>query len=130
MHFSFSTHGQTKISVEGDIIIVESTGPWNLEYFEALHQELVMTIINSALDKYAVLLIPIGETIAVHEAKDFHTEFIKKGKACAIAVNLSQSETPLTTQKMCKEVYKEAALEHEFFTSTEKAKCWLKTKLQ
>ncbi len=130
MNSSFSAHGQTKISVEDDIIIIESTGPWNLEYFKAFHKELVLTLVNFSLDKHAVLLIPIGETIAVYEARDYHIEFLKKGTTRAVAINLSKSKAPLTTQNMCKEVYNEVPLEHKFFTSTEEAKCWLKNKLQ
>ncbi len=130
MNSSFSAHGQTKILVEDNIIIIESTGPWNLEYFETFHQELVLTLVKFSLDKYAVLLIPIGETIAVHEARDYHIKFLKKGTVRAVAINLSKSKIPLATQNMCKEVYSEVPLEHEFFTSTEEAKCWLKNKLQ
>ncbi|MCP4325668.1 MAG: hypothetical protein GY787_28280 [Alteromonadales bacterium] len=87
-------------------------------------------MINFSLDKYVVLLIPIGETIAVHQANDYHIEFLKKGAARAVAINLSKSAPPLTTQTMCTEVYSEVSLEHKFFTSSEEAKHWLKSKLQ
>ena len=129
MAFSYSAHGDTNVIVEDNILIIKSRGPWNIEYVHGLHQQLISVVENHNLSNYGVLLIPLGEAIGVHETMEYHVNFLRQGKAKAVAINLSQCETPHSTESMCRVAYQTANLEHEFFYSNEEAKLWLKNKM-
>jgi len=125
----FSAHGKTHICIEGNIIIIECVGPWNIEYFKELHSEIIEAVQKVDRDNYAFLLIPRGEAICTHETIDFHIDFIRQGNNKAVAVNLSQSEVPNTTESICRTAYQGAGLTFKFFDCNEQAKTWLMTKL-
>jgi hypothetical protein len=129
MTSKFSVHGYTHITVRESIIFLETKGPWNIEYFQDLHQELLTTVMHYKLLEYAVVLIPIGEAIAIPGVMEFHVEFISKGKAIAVAIDLSKCDTPHSTTRLCSEAYQSAQIEHEFFDDNTSAVAWLKTKM-
>jgi len=125
----FNAHGHSAISIADNIMTIQSRGPWNIEYFEGLHRNIIEVIKEYSLTDFAVLLIPYGEAIGVHEAMKYHVEFLRQGSSMAVAVNLSNCETPLSTESMCRVAYESADLAHEFFSDNESAISWLKTKL-
>ncbi|KGJ94912.1 hypothetical protein [Colwellia psychrerythraea] len=129
MAINFPAHGKININIEDNIIILECEGPWNLEFFHILHQDLYNAVKQIAYSKYAVLLIPIGEAIGTAETMDYHINFLKKGQATAVAVNLSRSEVPSTTEHICRISYQAVNLKHEFFLDNDTAKRWLKEQL-
>jgi hypothetical protein len=123
----FSAHGRTEITTEGNIIIIKSLGPWNIEYFHCLHQDIIAAVSQVDFNNYAVLLLPMGEAISVAEAIDYHVAFLKEGNAKAIAVNLSGSDVPNSTKSLCSKAYEQANLNFEFFYSDDLAKQWLQS---
>ena len=126
MASSYIVHGDSNIHVEDNIIILESRGPWNAEYFQELHRQLTTIVQDNALTDYGVLLIPLGEAIGVHGAMDSHVNFVRQSQTKAIAINLSRCETPFSTESLCRVLYDDANIKYEFFFSTEEAKQWLK----
>ena len=126
---AFCVHGKTKISIEENIIVIQSEGPWNNEYFKTLHQEILLAVSRLNTDHYGVLLLPIGETISVAEALDYHMDFLKQGNVKAIAINLENSHIPNTTERLCRKVYEQIGINFQFFSSNDSAKEWLKTTL-
>jgi len=126
MALSFSAHGKAYISVADSIMTIQSRGPWNVEYFTDMHSEIIETIKKHSLTNFAVLLIPYGEAICVHEAMNYHISFLRKGSSNAVAINLSCCDTPLSTENMCRNIYEGAGLKHQFFYDNEQAIDWLK----
>ncbi|WP_286262886.1 hypothetical protein [Thalassotalea atypica] len=129
MVIDFSAHGRATIFVEDNIVIIESIGPWNLEYFMALHIKLVNAIRQIQHDKYAVLLKLNGEAIAGQDCYNAHLNFIKQGNAKAVAINLSSCSTPVISRDLLSKIYHEAGLEHQFFADDHTAIHWLNSKL-
>ncbi|GAA0810307.1 hypothetical protein GCM10009111_00970 [Colwellia asteriadis] len=125
MSTAFSVHGAKEITVENNIITIRSVGPWNIEYFHLLHQDLIAAVTLVDFNNYAVLLVPLGEAISVAEALDYHVAFLKKGNTKAVAINLAGSDVPNSTKSLCTKAYEQAGLNFKFFTSDEEAKQWL-----
>ena len=121
----FPTHGRTDIIINGNVITIDSLGPWNIEYFHELHQDILIAVAKVDFTNYAVLLRPKGEAISVAEAIDYHVAFLKEGNAKAIAVNLSGSDVPNTTKSLCSKAYRAANVNFEFFYCDDLAKAWL-----
>jgi hypothetical protein len=61
---------------------------------------------------------------------DYHIDFLKKGNPCAVAVNLSRSNVPQSTEDLCHLAYGTAQLTHAFFTDNESALHWLKKNMR
>lgn len=121
----FLVHGECKISVEGSLLVIDVVGPWNLEFFDHLHQELATAAKQLTTKDYSVLLIPRGEAIAVNQAKELHVEFIKRRRPKAVAIVLKYCSSASITQDMCTRIYKLAGIEHEFFEDELQARTWL-----
>lgn len=129
MSDKFIAHGNTSINIDSDVIIIESTGPWNIEYFYGLHLDIAKAIQQVDSENYAILLIPKGEAIGTPESMEYHIDFLRQGNAKAVAINLSKSETPSSTKSLCSIAYQTVNLTFEFFTSNEQAMLWLNSKL-
>jgi len=129
MFIKFSAHGKTDISIEDKVIIIESVGPWNIEYFQLLHNDILTAVEKVGRENYAILFIPIGEAICTHEVINFHINFLRQGNTKALAVNLSLSEVPNTTESICRRAYEKVGLTFDFFNDNEQAKVWLESKI-
>jgi len=126
MTSKFSAHGKSEISVTGRIMTIQSRGPWNIEYFTVLHNNIIIAIKDNDLKEFAVLLIPYGEAIGVYGALEYHVNFLRQGNVNAIAINLANCDTPQSTESLCRIAYEAAGFEHEFFYEDEPALAWLK----
>ncbi|WP_440876161.1 hypothetical protein [Thalassotalea sp. PLHSN55] len=129
MNDAFVAHGKFDIRVESNIIALSAQGPWNIEFFDELHHELFHVAATMQEKKYAILLSPIGEAIAVNNSIAYHVDFIRKGKAIAVAVNLEQCDFKALTKHQCGQAYKLANLKHAFFEDEHSARLWLEQQL-
>lgn len=127
---TFLAHGNYQLSVEKNMVIVEAEGPWNNEFLTDLHNEFRKKIEQVDINNYAVLVIPIGEALAIGQAIYQHAEFVKQGNAKAIAIDLSNSTTPLSTETMFTKVYNEEEINHAFFTDRDTAIAWLAKQIE
>ena len=57
-----SAHGKHKMWVEQNVVCIESQGPWNLEYFNEMHIELLEKLYPIKEEPYAVYLKLIGNS--------------------------------------------------------------------
>lgn len=129
MTLDYSVHGTSQIKCENDIIKIDAKGPWNLEYFDYLHKELIICSSQINLNNYCVLLNLSGEAIVVDGAIEKHIEFVAKSTAKAIAINLSHCTTIGITKKIFRKGYGKAKIKHEFFMTEQEARQWLNEEL-
>ncbi len=129
MSKSFNAHGKFNIEASEHILLVDLVGPWNLEFVEQLHLEVIEKLQGVNIDNFGVLLLPRGEALAVSESIGYHTEFIRQAKNKAIAVDLEFSTIPSLTKSLLKKVYQAAGMNHEFFDDRQSAEQWLKEQL-
>ena len=123
---TFPVHGRCTFTVDKNIIIIDTLGPWNLEFFEILHLNLQQTVQENFKNKaYGIVVELKGETLATQEGLNYHLHKVKQGNAKAIAINMLQSSFALTTQIQFEAVYNKAGLKNEFFTDTTTAKEWI-----
>ena len=125
-----SSHGEHSIQLDNNIVYVESTGPWNIEYFQQLHVELPNLIAQIPSQRYVVCLTLIGDAIPVKEAIAFHIEYLKTRPVLAVALDMSKCTSKVITQKILSDIYRCANIQHQFFENGEAAKKWLIEVLQ
>jgi len=122
-------HGELTIQINHNIMEITATGPWNMEFFDMLHRELIRSFQQLQQLPYATLLTPVGETLGVNEAVDYHIAFLKHAKTTAVAIVLSESEFAGATQRLLHDVYRRAGLTHAFFDDEDSARQWLQQQL-
>ena len=127
---NLSSHGKHNIWLDNNIVYVESTGPWNMEYFQQLHLEMPKLIAQIPNQRYVVCLTLIGDAIPVKEAIAFHTEYVKTRSVLAIALDMSKCTSEVITQKILSDIYRCANIQHQFFEDSDTAKAWLIEVLQ
>jgi hypothetical protein len=125
----YSIHGTCQIICENDIMKINATGPWNFEYFDYLHKELINFSSQVDLGNYCVLLNLSGEAIVVDGAIEKHLAFLQKSTVKAIAINLSDCSTVNMTKKIFHRGYVRVHIKHEFFQSESDAINWLNIEL-
>ena len=123
-------HGQCSYSVEGNIVTVHATGPWNLEFFKQMHYELGQIILHDVdFHNFAILLILQGESLAAKDGLDYHLNLVRSGPTKALAIYSTLSDAPQVTQSVFQSVYNRAGLKNQTFDSIDNAKAWLKAQL-
>lgn len=126
----FIAHGTCNYTVEDNIVTIDATGPWNLEFFKQMHRELSEIILHDVdFHNFAILLILKGDSFATQDGLNYHLQLVKQGPTKALAINSSLSNAAQITESVFKKVYDKAGLENQSFDTTEAAKSWLKTKL-
>jgi hypothetical protein len=126
----FLAHGQCTYTVEDNIITIDATGPWNLEFFQQMHHELSNIILHDVdFHNFAILLILKGDSFAAQDGLDYHLNLVRQGPTKAIAMNSTMSNAAPITESVFKKVYDQAGLVNQNFDSISAAKAWLRTKL-
>lgn len=130
MKAEFLAHGQCTYTVEDNIITIDATGPWNLEFFQQMHHELSNIILHDVdFHNFAILLILKGDSFAAQDGLDYHLNLVRQGPTKAIAMNSTMSNAAPITRGVFKKVYDQAGLTNQNFDSISAAKAWLRTKL-
>ena len=130
MKAELTAHGQCSYTIEDNIVIIDATGPWNLEFFKKMHHELSLIILNDVdFQNFAILLILRGESLAAKDGLDYHLKLVSSGPTKALAIHSALSDAPQITRSIFQNVYDQAGLKNQAFDSIEYAKTWLKTHL-
>jgi hypothetical protein len=120
-----SAHGTLKIDIADNVIMVEAGGPWNIEYLDNLHQQLMNAAVHVDINNYGLLLALKGEAIPVDKGLEYHLNFIRQGRTRAVAVNLAECTTSLLTKSIFSKLYRSANIHHQFFDNSIDAQQWL-----
>lgn len=130
MKVDFLPHGQCSFTVEGNIISIDATGPWNIEFFKKMHRELSNLITNEVDNQnFAILLTLKGVPLATKNGLDCHIRFVSTGNTKALAIYSCLSESPAMAESTFKKAYTQAGLKNKTFDSIEAAKIWLDSQL-
>jgi len=108
---------------------IEAQGPWNEEYVDYLHRELLIAVRQLDINNYGTLLNLSGQALVVDKGVDKHIEFLKQSHTKAVAINLSDCDTCEMTKNLLDKVYKRAGIKHQYFEQENAAKEWLHAQL-
>ncbi len=129
MASQFKIHGDVNLSWHQDILEINSTGPWNMEFFHHLHAQLIAFVPTEKKGKFTVLLSISGEAVPTPDAQRYHTEFLKASTAQAVAVNLANCQSVAMTKAVANQVYTQAGLPHQIFNNRLDALQWLQNEV-
>ena len=126
MGLRFQPHGSCSYCTQQNIITIEAEGPWNLEFFVKMHNDLKQIIIDRVdFNDYKILVLFKGEACASQDGFDYHLKAVKLGNARAIACSLEHCDNPIVTKALFEKVYNDAPLVNRFFLDSSEALQWL-----
>ncbi|MGO4892384.1 hypothetical protein [Flavobacterium sp. W21_SRS_FM6] len=124
----FQVHGTINLNIVDRILVVEGTGPWNVESV-AQASKAVSPLIKTLSGKHwGVLVILHGEPIYVPEAASYLSQSIKAEKTrgrVATAVIVVESKSPEFAKSHLNSIYRDAGETVRFFDNKEQANWWL-----
>lgn len=129
MEFINEPHGHCTMEIQGNKVVVNATGPWNIEFTDVLHQQLAESVAEVAHMKYGILLLIHGEAVAGEDVVQAHINFVKHGQATAVAVILEHCDTRLISKTLFARVYKTCGINHAFFNTEQEGVSWLDEQL-
>lgn len=126
-------HGTVKFSVNGSIMELEGTGPWNLEQMKQ-SGDAAAPILNQLLDSpWAVLATFHGEAFYTEDAAEQLVGWIKKEKQrgrVATALILTHASVPHMAKWHLSQIYLKAGESLKIFDDRSQALAWLQQQLK
>lgn len=124
----FNAHGSLRVNVEGPLLILEGTGPWNLESLLDSGKIAGPQLAKLAGKPWGVIATLYGEPIYVPEAADMLSEIVRQNKLdgrVASALLVDKSYSPQFARNHIGEIYRNAGETFEFFSDLQLAKQWV-----
>ena len=122
--------GTLKLSIEDNIIFIEATGPWNIEYLDHLHEKLLKALTQVDPHTYSVILTLKGEAISVESTLEYHINFIRHSQSKIVAVNLEHCTTSLLAENLFSKMYRAAGFKYGFFDNAFEARLWVEKEMK
>ena len=125
---TFASHGELSITRDGQIMVIEGSGPWNLESLER-SGEIALPIQNALKGTaWGVIAIIHGEPVHVPEAAQQLVQYVKndiKNGRVGSALLVGNSNSPNFAENHIADIYRRAGETFEFFDDLESAKSWV-----
>lgn len=128
----FAEHGTFKIWQEGQFMMIEGSGPWNLQSLEASAKE-AQTAQNTLYGKpWGAIAIIHEQPIHVPDAAKLLVEFVKrdiKNGRVGSALLVDECDSPQFAKNHISDIYDRAGEIYEFFDDLGSARAWLQSRI-
>ncbi|WJG08805.1 hypothetical protein [Aliiglaciecola sp. LCG003] len=128
----FPGHGQLSAICENNILVIEGTGPWNIEMLSSTDEEATKMLQELYLQPWAVLAIMHGNSTFLPDAAKKLQQIIRQEKThnrVATAIIVTYTAHPSFSKAHLASIYQLAGETFEFFTNKEAAMDWLTRQL-
>lgn len=128
----YLAHGEYKITIKQNLLILDAKGPFNLEYVNKLIDGIAKTAPHMHKD-WGQLTIFHNDSIFVPEAfnavKDSMKARENAGLKC-LAIVLVKAQCSFIIKNQITDIYQSTNLPFKFFEEVELAEQWLRERLQ
>ncbi|GAB5381309.1 MAG: hypothetical protein Alis3KO_31800 [Aliiglaciecola sp.] len=124
----FASHGHLKAEKLGNILLIEGTGPWNIEMLESAGDSAKSILDELYKAPWGVLCIMHGDTAYLPDAAKKLTYIVKQEKLKnrkATAVVVADANLPSFAKGHLGQIYDQAGEHYRFFDDKADALEWL-----
>ena len=126
----FMEHGIFEVKIEGDLLLVDATGPFNEELIIQYEKALETCIHSLEASEWKQVITLHRMSLCTPEAEQVLTDTVVNRKsrgltACAVVLMNVEGESLIKTQMS--RCYDRARVKHNFTTSVHDANEWLAT---
>jgi hypothetical protein len=128
----FQLHGESELYFEDNILLIEATGPWNIETMTDANKRVMPLIDKLSAGPWGALIIIYGEPIYVPDAATYLVGTIKELKKrgrIASAIMVEESNDPKFAKRHMSSIFEQAGETFRFFKQKQEAKSWLVQKI-
>lgn len=132
MSWKFKEHGMLHAKKENNILVVEGTGPWNIEMLDNSGVKAQQILHELSQDFWGALTIMHGEAVYLPDASERLIEIVKQQKSLkrvATAIIVADSSLPAFSQGYLSGIYEKAGEEFAFFEHKVDAIKWLEQRI-
>ncbi|WP_293746809.1 hypothetical protein [uncultured Paraglaciecola sp.] len=126
---NFEEHGQYKTTFDGQIILVEGVGPWNIESVLSFIEQMKTIQVDVGHACIGCITVLRGECIVTHDAKKelqaLQAWRINKGFEYPSAFVFPGDEGHSFYEALFSDIHKDRASKPLFFESVEQARKWI-----
>jgi len=125
------SHGQSRIERKGNLLIIDSKGPFNLPFVQAYNKE-IDTFISQMPTVWGQIVTTNENFLLTPEAEEGIKGACKSRKergCCVSAIIFPEGTSGFVTITQMTRVYSYAGIEFEFFTDYQLAEQWVIAKL-
>ena len=125
---NFIAHGTLDVQVEGRLLILEGTGPWNLESLYDSGKVAAPLVKPLHGKPWGAIVTIYGEPIYVPEAAEVLTEVVRQDKVkgrVATALIVDNCSSPRFAKTHIGQIYKNAGETYQCFSDFADAKSWV-----
>ncbi|MBU3002397.1 hypothetical protein [Paraglaciecola arctica] len=129
----FPAHGSMRLSIQGQLLIVEGSGPGNIEMVQEYQQQVVGLRKQIMHAPWVSLALLSGTPLVSPEAKELFIQVVKQAKSMnlrATAVVFIEMESADLVRQFWREIYTSAGLKFSFFDTENEARDWLQSVLE
>lgn len=126
---NFIVHGEIKLSVEPNLLVVDCRGPWNIDSINQSTQTIDESFDTLYQSTWGALVLAKGDSIMMLDAKERLIEIVKADRQqgrVATAIVISDCDSPILVEDHLGDVYRQAGDEFAFFKKQSDARAWLK----
>jgi len=126
---AFTSHGDFNFTTEDNLLIIEGTGPWNMEAILSSAEEACDCHKKLYGKPWGALAIIHGDPIHTPDAAQLLTDIVIKDKQngrIASALVLDKSNHPDFGRHHITDIYNNAGELFDFFETVQEAKKWLR----
>ena len=128
LYMAFQEHGEFSLEIDGKVLIIEGTGPFNKEIVAQYKAETEACIANLEHSSWYQLLTlhemclftPDAEKALMDTIIDRHARGM-----VACAVNIRKDSCTNMVMEQISRCYMKVGVEHQYFTDKADAKAWL-----
>lgn len=124
----FQAHGTLDVHIEGRLLIIEGTGPWNSESVletDSSAKPIVSPLYGAPWGVIATIRgIPVYVPQAARQLEEIVREDIRNGRV-ATALLVEGSDSPLFAENHIGEIYQRAGDYFRVFTDHDEARKWV-----
>lgn len=127
----FTSHGESKVERKGNLLIIDSRGPFNLQFVQNYNREIesiidqMPKVWGQIVTTYEIFLLTPEAEQAINLACKY-----RKEKGCRISgVVFFENSSSFVTQEQMTRVYNHAGIKFKFFTDYQLAEKWVVAEL-
>lgn len=128
MHKQFEAHGTWNIDSDGRVLMIEGTGPWNLESLQQSARQVEPFIQRLRGKPWAAMVILHGECIYVPAAGEKLAEILRDETALgrvATALLVNDCFSPNFAKEHISHIYDQGDHPYAFFDDIDLARRWI-----
>lgn len=129
---NFPSHGEINLDTDGQILIVNASGPANLEMVLAYQRSVIAYRQKIMHQRWVSLVLLSGTPLFSPEARSILAETIKQAKSMrlyATAVVFVEMEYVDAIKRFWQEIYEDTGVTFAFFETETQAREWLNNQL-